>query len=38
MNIADSLSRLTKIEQAQTRNVAGEYVRFVAHTAHGHKP
>ena len=33
MNVADALSRLTKIEQAQTRNVAEEYIRFVAHTA-----
>ena len=33
MNIADALSRLAKIEQAQTRNVAEEYIRFVAHTA-----
>ena len=33
MNIADALSRLTKIEQAQSRNVAEEYIRFVAHTA-----
>ena len=33
INIADALSRLTKIEQAQTRNVAEEYNRFVAHTA-----
>ena len=30
MNIADALLRLTKIEQAQTRNVAEEYIRFVA--------
>ena len=33
MNIADALSRLMKIEQAQTRNVAQEYIRFVANTA-----
>ena len=33
MNIADVLSRLTRIEQAQTRNVAEEYIRFVANTA-----
>ena len=33
MNIADTLSRLTKIEQAQTRNVAEKYIRFVANTA-----
>ena len=33
MNIADVLSHLTKIEQAQTRNVAEEYIRFVANTA-----
>ena len=33
MNIADALSRFTKIEQAQTRNVAEEYIRFVANTA-----
>ena len=32
-NIADALSRLTAIEQAQTRNVAEEYIRFVAHPA-----
>ena len=32
MNIADALSRLTKIKQAQTRNVAEEYIRFVANT------
>ena len=33
MNIADSLSRLTKSNEAQSRNVAEEYVRFVARTA-----
>ena len=33
MNIADALSQLTKIEQAQTRNVAEEYIRVVANTA-----
>jgi len=33
MNIADSLSRLTKSDEAQSRNVAEEYVRFVARTA-----
>ena len=33
MNIADALSRLTKIEQAQTRNVTEDYIRFVAQTA-----
>ena len=33
MNIADALSRLTKIEQAQTRNVVEEYIRFVANAA-----
>ena len=33
MNMADALSRLTKIEQAHTRNVAEEYIRFVANTA-----
>ena len=32
MNIADALSCLTKIEQAQTRNVAEESIRFVANT------
>ena len=33
INIADALSRFTKIEQAQTRTLAEEYIRFVAHTA-----
>ena len=33
MNIADALSRLTKIEQAQSPNVAEGYIRFVANTA-----
>ena len=33
VNIADSLSRLTKSDEAQSRNVAEEYVRFVARTA-----
>jgi len=33
MNIVDALSRLTKIEQAQTRNIAAENIRFVAKTA-----
>ena len=33
MNIADVLSCLINIEQAQTRNVAEEYIRFVANTA-----
>ena len=33
MNIADALSSLTKIEKSQTRNVAEEYIRFVANTA-----
>ena len=32
MNIADALSRLTKIEQVQTRNVAEEYIRIVGNT------
>lgn len=33
MNIADALSRLTTIEEAETRNVAEEYIRIVANTA-----
>ena len=33
LNIADGLSHPTKIEQAQTRKVAEEYIRLVAHTA-----
>ena len=32
LNIADALSRLTEIEQAQTWNVAEEYIRLVANT------
>ena len=32
-NIEDALSRLTKTEQPQPRNVAEEYIRFVANTA-----
>ena len=36
MNIADSLSRLTKSDETQSRNVAEEYVRFIATTAVPH--
>ena len=33
LNIADALSRLTKIEEKESRSVAEEYIRFVANTA-----
>ena len=33
MNIADALSRLTTIEETETRNIAEEYIRIVASTA-----
>ena len=33
LNIADALSRLTKIKEAESRSVAEEYIRFVANTA-----
>ena len=32
LNIADALSRLTKIEEKESRSVAEEYIRFVANT------
>ena len=36
MNITDALSRLTKTEQAQTRNVVEEYIRLGGTTSHDH--
>ena len=36
MNIADALSYLSNTEETTTRNVAEDYIRFVANTAVSH--